>query len=141
MINLSSAHLSRKDFNRIATFVYDYSGINLAKTKRSMVEGRLRKRLVHNKMVRYKQYCDFVLSAQGKKEVLYLIDVLTTNKTDFFREIKHFDYLTKTLLPALTKNGVGRKRPLRIWSAGCSSGEECTGQVPQSGRDLGIQFY
>ncbi|NQZ21862.1 MAG: protein-glutamate O-methyltransferase CheR [Colwellia sp.] len=124
MKNLHAQKISVKDFKRIASFVYNYSGIKLSEAKQTMVEGRLKKRLKHHEMATYKEYCDFVLSQKGKSEVIYLIDVLTTNKTDFFRELQHFDYLNKSILPLLTQQGIGRHRPLRIWSAGCSSGEE-----------------
>ena len=124
MENAHAQKISIKDFKRISSFVYNYAGIKLSDNKQSMVEGRLKKRLKHLEMDTYKKYCDFVLSQKGKSEVIYLIDVLTTNKTDFFREIHHFDYLKNSILPVLTQQGIGRHRPLRIWSAGCSSGEE-----------------
>ena len=116
--------MSLTDFSKISRFVDDYAGIQLSDKKQSMVEGRLRKRLRYLNIATFKEYTRFVLSSSGKDEVIHLIDVLTTNKTDFFREKQHFDYLMQTLLPKLVSQGVGHTRPLRIWSAGCSSGEE-----------------
>ncbi len=116
--------LSEFDFDKISNFVYQQVGIKLPKVKTSMVEGRLRRRLRAVNAKGFKDYTKFVLGPDGKAEVVYLIDAITTNKTNFFREIKHFEYLTDVLLPQLTKMGVGKNRPLRIWSAGCSSGEE-----------------
>jgi len=116
--------LSESDFTKIANFVYEQAGIKLPPVKRPMVEGRLRKRLKVCHFYCFKQYTQFVLSKKGQEEVVYMIDSLTTNKTDFFREIVHFDYLTHHLLPKLTAQGIGKNRPLRVWSAGCSSGQE-----------------
>lgn len=124
MASFFDTKLTKSDFSKIANFVYQQVGIKLPLVKIGMVEGRLRKRLRVCNFDCFKQYTKFVLSAKGQEEVIYLIDVLTTNKTDFFREIQHFDYLTQQLLPRLTAQGIGKKRPLRIWSAGCSSGQE-----------------
>ena len=124
MTRIIEQKLSTADFIKITTFVRNYSGIQLLDRKKLMVEGRLRKRLRQLNIQTYKEYTNLVLSKEGKDEVINLIDVITTNKTDFFREQVHFDYLVKTILPKLIKLGVGRSRPLRIWSAGCSSGEE-----------------
>ncbi|WP_019026934.1 CheR family methyltransferase [Colwellia piezophila] len=124
MLTIAEQKISSTDLSKIVRFVDDYSGIQLSDKKQSMVEGRLRKRLRHLNMANFKVYTQFVLSASGKDEVIHLIDALTTNKTNFFREKDHFDYIVKTLLPKLVSQGIGRTRPLRIWSAGCSSGEE-----------------
>ena len=124
MLTVAEQKISPTDLSKIIRFVDNYSGIQLSEKKKSMIEGRLRNRLRHLNITNFKEYTQFVLSTNGKDEVIYLIDALTTNKTDFFREKEHFDYIVKTLLPKLVSQGVGRTRPLRIWSAGCSSGEE-----------------
>jgi len=115
--------LSDRDFQRLSEFIYDFVGIKMPPAKKTMVEGRLAKRvrlLGHNN---YSEYCDFVFSPEGQRlELVHLIDVITTNKTDFFREPAHFDYLADKALPTLLQNGSHRK--MRVWSAGCSSGEE-----------------
>jgi len=74
----------------------------------------------------FEEYSKYVFSPEGmKNELVSLIDVVTTNKTDFFREAAHFDFLTEVALPHLINTyQAGVDRPLRVWSAGCSSGEE-----------------
>lgn len=91
-----------------------------------MVEGRLRRRLKALDMPTYSQYCDFLFRREGiKDELIPLIDVVTTNKTDFFREPQHFEYLTRTALPALGWDAPARHGGrFKLWCAGCSSGEE-----------------
>lgn len=120
------AAMSDKDFLRLSEFIHNVCGIKMPAAKKVMLEGRLRKRMRNLKMDSFGKYCDYVLSSQGMEaECLHMIDVITTNKTDFFREPAHFSYLTQTVLPELARvQGLGLKRKLEIWSAGCSSGEE-----------------
>jgi chemotaxis protein methyltransferase CheR len=91
-----------------------------------MLESRLQKRLKTLGIPSFAEYGDFVFSPEGRQtELVHLIDVVTTNKTDFFREPGHFRFLTETALPAIMqKRDITRSHPVRIWSAGCSSGEE-----------------
>ncbi len=91
-----------------------------------MVEGRLRKRLRATGLPTLKQYCDFVFNQDGLgSEAIHLIDVITTNKTDFFREPDHFNFLTQQAVPRLMAGSRGGNgRPLKIWSAACSIGAE-----------------
>jgi len=117
--------LSQTDFNRLADFVHKTIGISLASSKRIMVESRLRKRLEEMSMPSFRAYCDYVLGPAGESEIAPLLDRITTNKTDFFREPAHFGFLTTTVLPAmrnLCQSGI--RQPLSVWSAGCSTGEE-----------------
>ncbi len=88
------------------------------------MEVRLKGRLRSLEIESYSEYCDYVFAHEGKEhELVHLIDVITTNKTDFFREPGHFDYLTSKALPDLAaRHGSARKS--LIWSAGCSTGEE-----------------
>jgi DNA-binding response OmpR family regulator len=72
----------------------------------------------------FTEYCDHVLGPAAADEVVQLLDRTTTNKTDFFREPQHFELLVRVALPALRRAGAGERRPLRVWSAGCSTGEE-----------------
>ncbi len=89
-----------------------------------MLEGRIRRRLKDLAIHSYREYCDYLFSGEGlREELVHLIDVVTTNKTDFFREPRHFDFLVEKVLPALTASTAG-KRSLLVWSAGCSTGEE-----------------
>jgi chemotaxis protein methyltransferase CheR len=88
-----------------------------------MLESRLNKKVKTLGLQSYKEFLDFIFSEQGKQGELYhVIDLITTNKTDFFREAAHFHFLTNEFLPAY-KLETGRNN-LKIWSAGCSSGEE-----------------
>lgn len=113
-------------FRRFSEFIYERVGIKMPLAKKTMLEGRLQKRLKALGMNTFEEYSNFVFSRQGHdSERIHLIDVVTTNKTDFFREPDHFDFLVKTALPAvLSSNRPNLREPLRIWSAGCSSGEE-----------------
>ena len=120
------ACLTDKDFARFSKLVYDQCGIKLASHKRSMLEARLRKRLRALNLYTFEDYADLVF-AQGEstEELIKLIDVVTTNKTDFFREPAHYDYLVKSALPFLVESfGSGIDQPLHVWSAGCSTGKE-----------------
>ncbi|BCS53734.1 chemotaxis protein methyltransferase [Geobacter sp. SVR] len=94
--------------------------------KQTMLEARLQKRLKALGLGSFEAYADHVFSGGGRgDELIHLIDVVTTNKTDFFRESAHFDYLVKSAIPALMETrGSGMHSPFRIWSAGCSTGEE-----------------
>ncbi len=120
------ACLTDKDFARFSNLVYVQCGIKLPPHKRSMLEARLRKRLRAHNLSTFEDYADLIF-AQGEsnEELVKLIDVVTTNKTDFFREPAHFDYLVKSALPFLVGSfGSGINQPLRVWSAGCSTGKE-----------------
>jgi chemotaxis protein methyltransferase CheR len=112
--------MSATEFNKLSTFIYSNYGIKLPDTKKTMLEGRLHKRLRVLGMSSFKEYCQFLFSAEGHKfELPHMIDVVTTNKTDFFRESAHFEYLANTILPAAQKEPV-----FKVWSAACSTGEE-----------------
>jgi chemotaxis protein methyltransferase CheR len=122
----SADGISEKNFARLSQLIQNQCGIKMPPHKKSMLEARLRKRLRSLGLVSYSQYCDYLFGPGVEAgELVNLIDVVTTNKTDFFREEKHFDFLTEVALPRLlTTYGVGLQRPLRVWSAGCSTGEE-----------------
>ncbi len=118
--------LSTRDFRRLASFIHEKLGIKVPDFKRSMVESRLRKRLSALGMASYTEYCDHLFSGQGMDwEIYEFTDVITTNKTDFFREPHHFSYLLEKALPDLVRRtGAGRTRQLRAWSCACSRGDE-----------------
>ncbi len=122
----SPATLSKSDFAKLSSFIYELCGIKMPDSKKIMVEARLRKRLKELNMKSYSQYCEYLFSQKGRvEEITHMVDVITTNKTDFFREPKQFTFLTETALPELINyNGAGIQRPLKVWSAGCSTGEE-----------------
>jgi chemotaxis protein methyltransferase CheR len=104
--------------------IREQAGIVLGPDKKTMLELRLRPRLRVLHMESYADYCRYLFGRQGQEqELTNLLDAVTTNKTDFFREPAHFDYLVKLALPDLVKRKEPGK-PLLIWSAGCSTGEE-----------------
>ncbi len=118
--------LSERDFRRLSEIISSECGIKMPGTKKIMLEARLRKRLKALSIDSYKDYCDYLFSPHGMEhELLQMIDVVTTNKTDFFREGRHFDYLISTVIPDLiVKYNTGIEKKLLVWSAGCSTGEE-----------------
>jgi len=120
------ARLTDKDFERFSRLVYEHCGIKLPPHKRSMLEARLRKRLRVHGLHAFEDYAEMVFAREDStEELIKLIDVVTTNKTDFFREPAHFDYLVQSALPFLVGSfGSGIRQPLRVWSAGCSTGKE-----------------
>lgn len=116
-------NISTRDYARLCGLIYDKAGIRLGTDKKTMLEVRIKRRLKALDLGSYSQYCDYLFGQGLKEELVPLIDVVTTNKTDFFREPKHFNFLVESALPDLTAHDSGG-RPLLIWSAGCSSGEE-----------------
>ncbi len=124
--NDHEAGLSQRDFGRLSAFVHEHCGIKLPPSKKTMLEARLRRRLRALEMTSYDEYCDYLFGRGGQDgEVARMIDLVTTNKTDFFREPAHFDFLVRTCLPELCEAGRGGTwRKLCVWSAGCSTGEE-----------------
>ncbi len=117
------AKMSEKDFNRLSHFIYTEYGIKMPPAKKVMLQSRLQKRLRELNIASYREYTDYVFSKEGESEIIHMIDVVSTNKTDFFREPAHFEFLTNYVLPEFVQINQSR-RPLKLWSAGCSSGEE-----------------
>ena len=124
--DLYSTSMSMRNYRMLSDFIYNEVGIKLPPNKKIMLEARIRKRLKILNINSFSEYCDYIFSPHGiETELIHMIDVITTNKTDFFREPAHFDYLTQTALPELinpSAHGIHRK--IRLWSAGCSTGEE-----------------
>lgn len=110
--------LTTSEFEQIRKIVYDYCGINLHEGKQALVRGRLMKRLRILQLNTFAEYLDYLKKDNTRQEFSQFIDILTTNKTSFFREISHYDFIEQEIIP-----GIG-SRPLKWWSAGCSSGEE-----------------
>jgi chemotaxis protein methyltransferase CheR len=139
-MNLRELNLNNSDFNRVidpggmsdstfsrfSAFVQNELGIKMPEGKKTMLQARLSKRLRKLGISDFDDYYEFVFSSDGiETELQNMIDVVTTNKTDFFREPRHFDYLIQTALPELIRNGSTKNgRKLLVWSAGCSTGEE-----------------
>lgn len=118
--------LADRDFNRLSQFIYQQCGIKMPPAKKTMLEARIQKRLRIVGVHSFSEYCEWVLDPRASgEELVHFIDIVTTNKTDFFREPAHFDFLTQTILPELIREeGAGVRRRLVVWSAGCSTGEE-----------------
>ncbi|MBQ4859520.1 protein-glutamate O-methyltransferase CheR [Pseudoalteromonas sp. MMG007] len=111
-----------RDFKEIATLVYNACGIVLGEHKREMVYSRIARRIRERKLTDFSTYLAY-LNSHKDEEFDAFINALTTNLTSFFRESHHFDYLKKQLVPALLVQNKESRR-VRIWSAGCSTGEE-----------------
>jgi chemotaxis protein methyltransferase CheR len=116
--------LSRKDFEKLAKFIHGYSGIKMPPNKLTMVEGRLRRRLKATGYATFAQYCHYLFEQGGlEDEQVHLIDAVTTNKTEFFREPDHFRILEESVLADVARHRAGRK-PVKVWSAASSIGAE-----------------
>ncbi len=116
------AELSMKDFKIFSDYIYSEYGIKMPEIKRVMLQGRLLKRIRELKMKSYTEYREYFFSPEGQQKELYnFLSVVTTNKTDFFREPMHFDFLQKNILPSFIEQ---KKSHINIWSSACSSGEE-----------------
>jgi len=113
---------TEQDFMRVKTLVYDFAGIDLNDSKKNLVYNRLAKRIRFLELNSFKEYLSFV-EAQGEAEFVHLINAITTNLTFFFRENHHFEYLANTVIPSIIEQNKNSKK-IRIWSAGCSTGEE-----------------
>ncbi|MBI3547076.1 MAG: protein-glutamate O-methyltransferase [Gammaproteobacteria bacterium] len=112
------------EFRQLRDFIHAHTGIALSEHKRALVCSRLAKRLRHYGLPRYADYYQLLTQddADGQ-ELVAMINAITTNKTDFFREPHHFRFLSEEVFPAYRRNP-NRERPLRLWSAGSSTGEE-----------------
>jgi chemotaxis protein methyltransferase CheR len=111
-------HLSPESYARFARFITAELGIRMPECKITLVQSRLLRRVRELGLGSVERYSEYFFADGHKEEREHFINVITTNKTDFFREPEHFDFLTRTALPSL-----GKSR-LKVWSAGCSSGEE-----------------
>ncbi|MBF0501738.1 MAG: protein-glutamate O-methyltransferase [Candidatus Riflebacteria bacterium] len=118
--------MTEADFRRLSEFIYRECGIKLEIGKKYLLQGRLQKRMRVLNLATYRDYSEYLFSTEGQQsELPHMIDAVTTNKTDFFREPDHFDYLIQKALPELIqKKEPQERRRTFIWSAGCSSGEE-----------------
>lgn len=116
--------IGHKEFEFISRMVYAHSRIVLTQEKKALVTARLSKRLNVLKLESFHEYCAYLNSPEGKAELQPLLDAITTNFTHFFREPKHFEYLYNHILPEWTHKQGRHKMPFRVWSAGCSTGEE-----------------
>lgn len=116
-------NITEKEFRRLSEYMKSYYGIHLKPEKKTLVMGRLQNVLLQGGFVSFSSYFDYIHSDQSGEAARTLINKLTTNHTFFMRESQHFMYFKNTVLPYLSSVEASKK-DLRIWSAGCSSGEE-----------------
>jgi len=122
-IKAYKAILSDKDFERIRYFIETEYGIKLPIEKKLMVQGRLQKRLSLLGLDNFENYIDEVFNIENDSiEILQMIDAISTNKTSFFRELKHFEFISNKIIPEYLQSKTDCI--FRAWSAACSSGEE-----------------
>jgi chemotaxis protein methyltransferase CheR len=118
-------HLSDRHFRTIAELVNEQVGIKLPAAKRLMIEGRLLKRVRALSYSDVNEYVEHLFdAAHFETELIHLIDCVTTNKTDFFREPSHFSYMKGVAVPDILRRKGRGNRPLKVWSAACSTGME-----------------
>lgn len=111
--------ISPDEFQRFRTLIYDESGISLSEQKKSLLASRLSKRLRDLGLDTFSDYYEKVTLEASREEFTRMLDLISTNKTDFFREPKHFDFLRDRILPELA-----HLKRVRIWSSASSTGEE-----------------
>ncbi|RAW00534.1 CheR family methyltransferase [Pseudochryseolinea flava] len=116
--------LSDDDFFRISDYIEMHYGIQLPISKKKMVEARLQKRLRALRIDSFPEYFEFAFSQGQGEEYNRMVDLITTNKTEFFREPAHFDYLTQVVLPEFGHHLGNAPGGLKVWSAASSTGEE-----------------
>ena len=115
--------MDEESFARLSQYVTQAYGIQLPATKRSMLESHLDKKMKSLGMSSYKEFVDYIFTDEScDGELFNVIDLITTHKTHFFREASHFHFLTQQFLPRYQQENNGSD--LKIWSAGCSTGEE-----------------
>src|SRR5579872_4580895 len=119
---LAGLNLKDSEARDLIALIYEHSGIVLTRDKKSLILSRLQKRLRVLGLRTFRRYLDYLqCSPDRDAEIVTMIDEITTNKTEFFRENQHFDFLTSSLLPEIP---VSNGSTLNFWSAGCSTGEE-----------------
>ncbi len=117
--------MTDKDFGRLQRFIETELGIKMPPAKKTMLESRLQKRMRAVGITAFSEYIDHVFEESNRDgELIHMIDAVTTNKTDFFREPDHFRYLSEKLLPLHVGDGWGIRQPFLVWSSASSTGEE-----------------
>ncbi|RKL62441.1 protein-glutamate O-methyltransferase CheR [Thermoanaerobacteraceae bacterium SP2] len=114
--------ITKKEFRQLADYIKANYGIHLKEEKQSLVTGRLHNVLIQNNFNNFSEYYNYIVSDKTGDAVVTLIDKITTNHTFFMRETDHFIYFRDKVLPYL--KSTAKDKDLRIWSAGCSTGEE-----------------
>jgi chemotaxis protein methyltransferase CheR len=118
--------ISPQSLSQLTQYITAELGIRMPESKATMIQSRLARRIRELGIESIDDYCEHLFSSAGAEtEYVHFINAVTTNKTDFFREPQHFNYLTGTVLPQLARSGTEvRHGGIAFWSAGCSSGEE-----------------
>ena len=111
--------ISTEEYHQFRKLIYDKSGIALGDQKQTLVASRLSKRLRELGLKTFSDYYEQVVSDSSQEEFTHMLDLISTNKTDFFRESTHFEFLREEILPQLDQ-----EKRIRIWSSACSTGEE-----------------
>lgn len=119
--SMQGLKISDAEFRKASDLVKSLAGIHLTDGKRELVSARLAKRLRTLGLSTLSDYLDMVREDKTQDELVMMLDALTTNLTSFWRESDHFDYVVEKILPALEARG---QNEIRVWSAGCSTGEE-----------------
>jgi chemotaxis protein methyltransferase CheR len=123
--NALSIQLSERDFRKVRGIVHELTGISLNEGKRELVVARLSKRIRQLGLRSVGDYLDYVREEKTQHELITMLDALSTNLTSFWRESQHFDHVVKEILPRIVERAKPTdSRKIRVWSAGCSSGEE-----------------
>jgi len=116
---MNKSGITEQEFGKFRELIFQKAGITMSAAKKNLVEGRLAKRISFHQQPSYMDYYHMVTRKGGEAELQVAIDLLTTNETHFFREPKHFDFMRNRVLAGHPKG-----RPLRVWSAASSTGEE-----------------
>ena len=111
--------LTQNEFQQIQSLLYQKAGITLSEQKQTLIVSRLSKRIRQLELPSFQAYYDLVVSGDDPEELTHMLDLMSTNKTDFFREAVHFEFLKERVIPALS-----RTKHIRIWSSASSTGEE-----------------
>ena len=119
---LKMQEMTDKEFSVISQHIKDNYGINLSKDKKSLVYSRLKNVLEKKGFSSFTDYYEYLVKDKTGLEAMIFIDKITTNHTFFMRETEHFEFLKEEVLPKIEKNS--KDKDVRIWCAGCSSGEE-----------------
>jgi len=114
--------ITEQEFKKLVEFIENNYGIHIKKEKKLVLTSRLYNELINSRCENFTQYFDYIRSDRTGKALSSLVNKITTNHTFFMREADHFDYFREKVLPYLS--GTVKNRDLRIWSAGCSTGQE-----------------
>lgn len=134
--------LSDDEFSQIRSLVYERFGIHLTEAKKSLVVGRLQKTLRLLGLTSFQQFYDYLLADTSGAALDALVNQISTNHTFFYRESSHFVFLRETVLPEITRMlNRENQRDIRLWCAGCSSGEEAYTIVMEMMAHFGDQYH